>query len=119
MNRKVVPKPRWIQAINEEMQELRKNETWDLVPDSPHKKTIGYKWTFKVKYNADNSVNRHKAQLIAKGYPQTHDIDYEETFSPVANMTTVRTVIVLATTKGWHLNQIDVKSALLQGELVS
>ena len=64
-----------------------------------------------------NTVNRLEARLIAKGYAQTHGIDYEETFAPVAKMTTVRTVIVVATTKGWHLYQMDVKNAFLQGKL--
>ena len=54
--------PRWIEAMNEEMQVLCKNETWDLVPHSPHKKAIGYQWIYKVKYNADGSVNHYKAQ---------------------------------------------------------
>ena len=52
--------------MNEEMQVLRKNETWDLVPTSPHKKPIGCRWIYKVKYNADVSVNRYKARLVAK-----------------------------------------------------
>ena len=50
----------------------------------------------------------YKAQLVAKGYGQTHRVDYEETFAPVAKMTTIRTVIVLATAKGWHLHQMDI-----------
>ena len=78
------------------MQALSKKETWDLVPRSPHKKAISCKWIYKVKYNADGSVNRYKARLVAKGYAQTHSVDYEETFSPVAKMTSVSTVIALA-----------------------
>ena len=109
--------PRWIEAMNEEMRALRKNETWDLVPHSPHRKAIGCRWIYKVKYNADGSVNRYKARLVAKGYAQTHGVDYEETFAPVAKMTTVRTVTALAAAKGWHLHQIDIKNAFLQGEL--
>ena len=72
--------------MNEEIQALRKNETWDFVPTSPHKKAIGCRWIYKVKYNADGSVNRYKARLVAKGYAQMHGVDYKETFAPVAKM---------------------------------
>ena len=89
----------------------------DLVPTSPRKKAIGCRWIYKVKYNADGSVNRYKAQLVTKGYAQTHGVDYEETFAPVAKMTTVRTVIALVAANGWQLHQMDVKNAFLQGEL--
>ena len=101
--------------MNEEMQALYKNETWDLVPNSPHKKAIRCRWIYKVKYNADDSVNRYKARLVAKGYTQTHGVEYEETFASVAKMTTMRTVI--APEKGWHLHQMDFKNVFLQGEL--
>ena len=92
--------PRWVEAMNEEMQALSKNETWDLVPHSPHKKEINCRWKYKVKYNDDNSINRDKAQLVAKGYAQTHGVHYEETFAPIAKMMTVRTVTALARRKG-------------------
>ena len=70
-----------------------------------------------MKYNTDGSVNCYKARLVAKGYAQMHGVDYEETFASVAKMTTVQIVIVLAAAKGWHLHQMDVKNAFLQGEL--
>ena len=70
-----------------------------------------------MKYNADGSVNRYKARLVAKGYAQTHGVNYEETFGPVGKMTTVQTMIALATEKGWHLHQMDVNNAFLQGKI--
>ena len=103
--------------MNEEMEALCKNETWDLVPHTPHKKAIGCRWIYKVKHNADGSVNRLKARLVAKAYAQTHDIDYEETFALVAKMITVWTVIAVVAAKGWHLHQMDIMNAFLQGEL--
>ena len=109
--------PRWIEAMNEEMQALCKNETWDLVPCSPHKKVIGCRWIYKLKHNIDGSVNRCKARLVAKGYAPTDEVEYEETFAPVAKMAIVWTVIALAGTKGWHLHQMDVNNDFLQGEL--
>ena len=68
---------------------LSKNETWDLVPHLPHKKAIGCRWIYKVKYNVEGSVNRYKARLVEKGYAQTHGVDYEEAFTLVPKMTTI------------------------------
>ena len=82
------------------MQALSKNETWDLVPSSHHQKTITCRWIFKVKHNADDTVNQYKARLVAKGYAKTHGVKYEETFAPVAKMTTIRSVIALVAAKG-------------------
>ena len=70
-----------------------------------------------MKYNVDGSVNRYEDRLVAKGYAQIHGVDYEETFAPVSKMTTVRTVVALTATKGWHLHQMDIKNIFLQGKL--
>ena len=72
-----VKDPRWVVAINEGMEALCKNETWDLVPHTPHNKAIDCRWTYKVKHNADGSVNLLKEWFVAKGYAQMHDIEYE------------------------------------------
>ena len=83
--------------------------TWDLIPHSPHKKAIVYRWIYKVKYNADSFVNSYKARLVPKGYTQTRGVDYEENISPVAKMMTMQTVITLAMVKGWHLHRMNIK----------
>ena len=75
--------------MDEEMQALVDNDTWDLVAPPAHKKAICCQWIYKIKHNADGSINRYKAQLVTKGYAQTHDIDYEETFALVAKMITL------------------------------
>ncbi|MCO5582751.1 hypothetical protein L7F22_036650 [Adiantum nelumboides] len=86
---------KWEQAMDEEIAALDVNETWKLVPLPEGKKSIGCKWVYKVKHNADGSISRYKARLVARGYAETYGIDYEETFSPVAKMATVRTVIAM------------------------
>ena len=96
----VAKDPRWVEAMNEDMQELSKNETWELVLSSRHQKAIGCQWIYKVKHNVDGTVNRYKALLVAKGYAPTHRVEYEETFALVEKMTTIRTVIELPETKG-------------------
>jgi hypothetical protein len=96
-----VRNPKWNNAMDEKMAALDANATRELVALLEDKKTIGCKWVYKVKHNADGFVSRYKARLVAKGYAQTYGIDYEETYNPVAKMTTVRAIIAMAVTKGW------------------
>ncbi len=114
---KAVGNPKWDNAMDEEMVTLDATATWELVALPKDKKAIGCKWVYKVKHNADVFVNRYKARLVAKGYVQTYGIDYEETYSLLAKMTTIRAIIVMAATKGWSLHQMDVKNIFLHGDL--
>jgi hypothetical protein len=109
--------PKWDNATDEEMATLDVNATWELIALPKDKKTIGCKWVYKVKHNADGYVRKYKTRLVAKGYAQTYGIDYEETYSPVAKMTTIRTIIVMAVVKGWSLHQMDVNNVFLHGDL--
>lgn len=81
------------------------------------RKSIGCKWIFKFKYNADGSVERYKARVVAKGYAQNKGIDYNETFAVVAKMTSICTLLALAAVEGLQVHQMDVKTAFLNGDL--
>ncbi|KAJ3701119.1 hypothetical protein LUZ61_004824 [Rhynchospora tenuis] len=107
----------WRQAMASELTALAHNSTWDLVPPPSNAHVIGAKWVFKVKYKPDGSVERYKARLVAKGYNQEQGIDYEETFSPVIKPTTIRTVLTIALSKQWSIQQLDVNNAFLHGDI--
>lgn len=109
--------PKWQDAIKEEYKSLEKNKVFELVPRPERTKTIKNKLVFKIKRAADGSVDRYKARLVAKGFLQKANIDYQETFAPVASLTTIRIVLALAVQLSMKLFQIDVKTAFLYGGL--
>ena len=85
----------WTAAMKELMM-IEKNETWMLVDRPIHKKVIGVKWIFKLKLNADGSINKHKARLVAKGYSQEPGTDFIDTFALVSRLDTIKLVLALA-----------------------
>ncbi|KAL0293767.1 UNVERIFIED_CONTAM: Retrovirus-related Pol polyprotein from transposon RE1 [Sesamum angustifolium] len=111
---------KWVEAMNQELTALEKNDTWDLVELPPGKKAIGSRWVLKLKLNPDESIADHREHLIIcslKGYNQIEGIDYFDSFSPVAKSVTVRVFMALAVAKGWPLLQLDVNNAFLHGHL--
>ncbi|TYK18915.1 Retrovirus-related Pol polyprotein from transposon TNT 1-94 [Cucumis melo var. makuwa] len=109
--------PHWKKAMEEEFKALQKNGTWSLIPQNPNQKIVGCKWVFKIKRNSYGSISRYKARLVAKGFHQTHNIDYNETFSPVVKPITIRMLLTITIMKGWSIHQLDVNNAFLHGNL--
>jgi len=87
--------PKWCKAMEEELQALKKNQTWELCMLPKDKKLVGCKWVYKIKYHSNGTIDRYKARLVAKGYTQTYG-DYYETFATVSKMNTVRILLSIA-----------------------
>ena len=109
--------PYWDTTMNEKYRSLMENDTWYLVPLPKGIKFVRCKWVYRTKYASDGSVEIHKAQLVSKGFSRVQGIDYNETFPPVAKMNSICLVISLAASHKWEVHQMDVKSALLHGDL--
>jgi hypothetical protein len=81
--------PDWDTTMNEVYSYLMENDTWDLVPLLKGRKLVRCKWVYRNKYASNGSVERHKAQLVSKGFPQVEGIDYNKTFYPYAKMNSI------------------------------
>lgn len=104
-------------AMQVELDALNANGTWEVTDLPNGKNCVGSKWVYKIKRNSNGTVERYKARLVAKGYTQMEGLDYEDTFAPVVKMQTIRTVLAVASTKGWPIYQLDVNNAFLHGTL--
>ncbi|GKA09532.1 putative reverse transcriptase domain-containing protein [Tanacetum coccineum] len=109
---------RWVEAMNLEMEALNRNMTWVKTELPVGRILIGYKWVFKVKCKSDGSIERFKARLVVKWYNQKEGIDYEETFSPIVKIVTVRCIISLAVSNNLPKFQLDINNAFLYDDIV-
>ena len=108
----------WVEAMKEELSSLKKNGTWQLVVRPKDQKVVDSKWIYKVKEGVNKTDPvRFKARLVAKSFTQREGIDYNEIFSPVIKYTTIRVMLVLAAHNDWEIEQMDVKTAFLHGDL--
>ncbi|GJV45376.1 ribonuclease H-like domain-containing protein [Tanacetum coccineum] len=107
----------WIDAMHAEIEALNKNHTWIITDLPTNRKPIGYKLIFKIKYKANGEIKRYKARLVAKKFNQREGIDFDETFSPVVKISTIRCLIALSIKNKWSLFQLDVNNALLYRDL--
>ncbi|PKU73014.1 putative mitochondrial protein [Dendrobium catenatum] len=87
--------------MSEEFTAFQKQGTWSLVPPPINRTILGNRWTFRTKLNTDGTLDRHKARLVAQGFNQVFGIDYKETFSPVAKMSTIRIMLTISLHRNW------------------
>src|SRR3954462_6282102 len=113
-----VDKEKLLGMMQEEMQSLEKNGTWDVVRLPKQKKVVRCKWIFKRKEGlSPKEPSRYKARLVAKGFSQIPGIDYNDVFSPVVKHSSNRTFFGIVAMHNLELEQLDVKTAFLHGEL--
>jgi hypothetical protein len=93
----------WKDSMEEENQSIMKNDVWDIVLRPKGKSVVTSKWIHKIKHTADGSIEKYKAQFVARGFSQKEGVDYEETFAPVAKYTSIRTIISLASVMKWKI----------------
>jgi hypothetical protein len=90
--------------MDEVYRSLMENDTWDLVPLLKGRKLVRCKWVYRTKYALDGSFERHKARLVSKGFSQSEGIDYNETFTPVAKMNSIRLALSLDDSHKWEVH---------------
>jgi hypothetical protein len=108
--------PDWVLAMQEELNNFKRNEVWSLVP-RPKQNVVGTKWVFHNKQDEHEVVTRNKARLVAKGYAQVAGLDFEETFAPVARLESIRILLAYVAHHSFRLFQMNVKSAFFNGPI--
>ena len=107
----------WRQTIQDEIQALENNGTWNITDLPSGKKVLGCKWVYKIKYRSNGTVEQYKARFVILGNHQIEGIDYNEMFAPVKKMVRVRTFLAVAAAQKWEIHQMDVHNAFLHGDL--
>jgi hypothetical protein len=107
----------WVKDMNDELDQIEKNNMWELVPRPEGKNIIGSKWIFKNKMNEKGQVVGNKERLVCKGYAQIEGMNFDETFAAVERLEAIRIFIAYACHKRFKVYQMDVKSAFLNGDL--
>ena len=112
--------PKWRHAMKLEVFQLQRNKTWQQISRKdvpPGTKVIPGKWVYRLKRDANGKIIRWKARWVAKGYEQRHGIDYDQTFAGVTKSMTWKAIIAMAATHDWEIEQMDVVTAFLHGEI--
>jgi hypothetical protein len=107
----------WKEAMDRELSTLQQAGTWETVPCPTDKNVVDCKWVYRTKYSANGTIDKHKARLVARGFTQIYGVNYLETYSPVAKLASLRTILVLAARLDWDIECFDFNAAYLNGEL--
>ena len=100
--------------MNNEIEAIERNNTWDLIDLIVDENAIGVKWVYKTKLNEKGEIEKHKERLVARGFSQQLGIDYGETFTLVSILDTVCFVLAIAKQNKWPIYQMDVKSSFMK-----
>ena len=109
--------PDWIIAMQEELNQFKRNKVWELVPRPKNRPIIDAKWVFQNKLDKTGTMIRNKARLVAKGYSQEEGIDFDETFTPITRLEAIIMFLAFAAHSKFKVYQMNVKSAFLNGKL--
>ncbi|EPZ35565.1 Reverse transcriptase, RNA-dependent DNA polymerase domain-containing protein [Rozella allomycis CSF55] len=104
---------KWMEAIQSELKSHRTNGTWSLQVLPQSRKAIGSRWVFRIKRNADGSINKYKARLVALGYMQTEGLEFQETFTPLTTYNTFRILLTVCASQNLEMDHVDIKTAFL------
>ena len=110
-------KEKWLSAMQDEMDSLHENYTYDLVELPKGKRALRNKWVYKVKTGEVDNTPRYKAHIVVKGFQQKTGVDFDEIFAPDVKMTSIRTILRIAARMDLEIEQLDVKTTFLHGEL--
>ena len=109
--------PKWREAMQEEMDTLKKMGTWKKTDLPLDRKPITCQWVYALKRDSTGAIVKNKARLVAWGFSQEYGIDYKETFAPVIRLDALLAMLALAAIKDWDIQQLDIKGAYLHGDL--
>ena len=108
--------PKWEDAINKELDNLKATGTWELVKRPTDTNVVDSKWVLRIKKNSAGEVEKYKARLVAKGFTQIYGVDYYETYAPVARLASFRILLAIAARNGWPVHSFDFDSAYLNSK---
>ena len=107
----------WKKAMDEEYNSLIENNTWELVDRPKDRPVIPVRWLYRIKQDENGRITRYKARFVAKGYAQMYGIDYDETFSPVFKLSSLRIILSIGASLDLEIEQMDMITAFLNGDV--